>query len=229
MSKESTDISSSSQPRSVDPPVANNSEVKVTDPTPIALALFGFSLAVYGVRYFSVSSTTLAAGAVTVGLNYAVLAGAIAEAVVGFLAVIRGFSYPGYVTATFGIWLFGFYMLVTSGVANKEFTPDALGWYVLVLIVPVAIMAVPAFVHRHVAFMVAFIAILALLALLGLAYHDVYNAVGAANATKTAPSFSTPVTLLKTSAYFGFIAAIALWWEFAYGVYKATGVVRSKA
>lgn len=228
MSKESTDISSSSQPRSVDPP-ASTGQVNVTDPTPIALALFGFALAVYGVRYFSVNSATLAAGSTTVGLNYAVLAGAIAEAAVGFLAVIRGFAYPGYVTATFGIWLFGFYMLITSGVANKEFTPDALGWYVLVLLVPVAIMAVPAFVHRHVAFIVAFIAILVLLALLGLSYHDVYNALGAASATKTAPKLSTPVTLLKTSAYFGFIAAIALWWEFAYGVYRATGVVRPKA
>lgn len=210
------------------PPVAPQTS-SATDPTPIALALFGFALAVYGIRYFSVGPSTLAAGAVTVGLNYAVLAGAIGEAVIGVITVIRGFAYAGYVTTTFGIWLFGFYMLITSGVTNKEFTPDALAWYVLVLLVPVAIMAVPAFMHRHVAFMVAFIAILVLLALLGLAYHDVYNALGAANATKTAPKLSTPVNLLKTSAYFGFIAAIALWWEFAYGVYKATGIVRSKA
>jgi hypothetical protein len=49
--------------------------------------------------------------------------------------------------------LFGFYLLVTSGAASKEFTLDALAWYSLMLVVPVAILAVPAFAHRNVLFM----------------------------------------------------------------------------
>ena len=50
------------------------------------------------------------------------------------LAVIRGLAYRGYVTTIFGIWLLGFYLLITSGAANEAFTPDALAWYVLVLV-----------------------------------------------------------------------------------------------
>ena len=78
------------------------------------------------------------------------------------LAVIRGLAYRGYVTTIFGIWLFGFYLLITSGAANKAFTPDALAWYVLVLVVPVALLAVPSIVHRNSPFIIAFVAIVVL-------------------------------------------------------------------
>jgi hypothetical protein len=79
----------------------------------------------------------------------------IAETLAGLLAIIRGTAYPGYVTSVFGIWLIGFYLLITSGAASKAFTPDALAWYVLVLVVPVVILAVPAVVHREIAFIIA--------------------------------------------------------------------------
>ncbi|TAN30375.1 MAG: hypothetical protein EPN30_01160 [Actinomycetota bacterium] len=193
-----------------------------TDPTPVALAIFAFALAAYGVRFISVDGATLAAGPTTEALNYAVLAAAIAQAVSGFIAIIRGFAYPGYVTGTLGLWLFGFYMLVTSGAASKEFTPDALAWYVLLAVVPVVILSIPAFMHRNIPFMVAFVAITALLILLGLGYHDLYHALTAAAISKSAPSLSTAVDLVKTSAYFSFIAAIALWWAFAVMLVRAT-------
>lgn len=199
-----------------------------TDPTPIALAIFGFALAAYGVRFISVDASTLAAGATTEALNYALLAAAIAQIACGFLAVIRGFTYPGYVTGTLGIWLFGFYMLVTSGAASKEFTPDAIAWYILLAVVPVVILAIPSFIHRNIPFMVAFVAITLLLILMGLGYHDLFNALNLAAKTKSAPSLSTSVNLVKTSAYFGFIAAIALWWAFAVMLIKATTGANSR-
>ena len=202
------------------PPAVQSSSA--TDPTPIALAIFAFALAAYGVRFISVNGATLAAGPTTEALNYAVLVAAIAQAVSGFIAVIRGFAYPGYVTGTLGLWLFGFYMLITSGAANKEFTPDALAWYVLLAVVPVVLLAIPAFMHRNIPFMIAFVAITVLLILLGLGYHDLYNALTAAAKTKSAPNLSTSVNLVKTSAYFGFIAAIALWWAFTVMLVKAT-------
>ena len=70
--------------------------------------------------------------------------------------------------------------------------------------------------------MVAFVAITVLLILLGLGYHDLFNALNAAASTKSAPNLSTSVNLIKTSSYFGFIAAIALWWAFAVMLIKAT-------
>ena len=197
---------------------------------PIAYGVFAFALGVYGIRFASVNAATLAAGPTTVALNYAVLAGGIAETLAGILGVIRGRSstYAGYVTTVFGIWLIGFYFLITSGAASKEFTPDALAWYVLVLIVPVAIMAVPAVVHRNIPFTVAFVALIGLLLLLGLGYHDLQDALNGAAASHQAPALSTAVDLVKTSAWFGFVAAVAIWWVFGHEVYKVTGVLKAR-
>jgi hypothetical protein len=199
----------------------------MADPTPVAFALFAFALAVYGIRFASVSAATVASAPTTVALDYAILVAGIAETVVGVLAVIRGIAYRGYVTTIFGIWLLGFYLLITSGAENKAFTPDALAWYVLVLIVPVALLAVPSVVHRNIPFIIAFVAILVVLLLLGLGYHDLHNAIAAATKAKTPPDLSSAVNLLKTSAWFAFIAAAAIWWVFARDVYRATGVLRS--
>jgi succinate-acetate transporter protein len=199
-----------------------------SDPMPIAYGLFAFALAVYGIRFASVSASTLAAGPATVALTYAVLIAGIAETLAGILAVIRGSAYPGYVTSVFGIWLLGFYLLITSGAASKTFTPDALGWYVLVLIVPVAILAVPAVIHREIAFTVAFVALIVLLLLLGLGYHDLNNALNAATASGKPPALSTAVDLVKASAWFGFIAAVAIWWVFAREVYQVTGLLSAR-
>jgi GPR1/FUN34/yaaH family len=187
----------------------------MADPMPIAYGLFAFALAVYGIRFISVDATTLAAGPTTVALNYAVLIAGIAEVLAGVLGLIKGIAYPAYVTSIFGIWLIGFYLLVTSGAENKAFTPNALAWYVLAVIVPVAILAVPAIVHRNYPFTVAFVALIGLLLLLGLGYHDLYNAVSTATKTKGVPQLSTAVNLLKASAWFGFVAALAIWWVFA--------------
>ncbi|MBV9050224.1 MAG: hypothetical protein JOY58_18295, partial [Solirubrobacterales bacterium] len=130
------------------------------------------------------------AGPLTIGLNYAVLVAAIAESVCGILALMRGGGYPGYVLSIFGIWLWGFYFLITAGAGSKEFTPNALAWYAFLLDIPVILMAVPAFVHRNIPFAVAFVGLILLVFFLGLGYHDVYNALSTAAATKSPPKLS---------------------------------------
>lgn len=198
-----------------------------SDPVPVGLALFAFALAVYGARFVSVSDSTLAAGPITIGLNYAVLVAAIGESVCGILAVLRGQAYPGYVLSIFGIWLWGFFFLITAGAGNKEFTPDALAWYAFFLDIPVVIMAVPAVVHRNVPFIVAFAGLILLVLFLGLGYHALYDAITTATATKTPPHLSGAVSLLKVSAYCGFVASAALFWTFAVDTYRTTGVLRT--
>jgi len=198
------------------------------DPLPVAYALFAFALAVYGIRFVNVSAGTLAAGPETVALNYAVLIAGIAETLAGILALIRGSTYPGYVTSVFGIWLIGFYLLITTGAASKAFTPDALAWYVLVLIVPVVILGVPAVIHREIAFTVAFVALIVLLLLLGLGYHNLNDALSAAAASGKPPALSTAVDLVKASSWFGFAAAAAIWWVFAREVYRSAGLLRAR-
>jgi hypothetical protein len=67
------------------------------------------------------------------------------------------------------------------------------------VIVPVAILAVPAIVRRNYPFTIAFVALIGLLLLLGLGYHDLYDAVSTATKTKGVPQLSTAVNLLKAS------------------------------
>jgi succinate-acetate transporter protein len=202
----------------------------MADPMPIAFALFAFALASYFVRFVDVGPATLSAGPETIGLDYAVLAGAIAEVLAGILGIIRGMGYPAYVVSTFGIWLLGFYLLITSGADNKEFTPNALACFCLLLIVPVAILAVPSFApaHRNIPFAVAFIALIGLLLFLGLGFHYVYDQVTTTEAAKTPPKLDTAVDLVKVSAWCGLVAAVAIWTVFAKEVYGATGLLRKR-
>lgn len=197
----------------------------MADPMPIAFALFAFSLGVFFVRFVSVGPASIASGSTTEALNYALLVAGAAEVLGGVLGMIRGIGYPAYVTSTFGLWLVGLFLLVTSGATNKAFTPDALGWYALVLIVPVAILAVPAFVHRDVLFSLAFVALIVLLLFFGLGYHLLYNDIVAATARKSAPNVNTAVDLVKVSAWSALVAAASLWAVFALEVYRITGVL----
>ena len=182
----------------------------VADPVPVGLALFALALALFGARFITVKDTTVVAGSLTVGLNYGVLVAAIAESVCGILALMRGVTYPGYVLSIFGIWLWGFYFLITAGAGSKDFTPDALAWYAFLLDIPVILMAVPAFVHRNIPFVIAFIGLIVLVFFLGLGYHDVNSAINAAVAGKHPPAFGSSTSLLKVSAIAGFVASAAL-------------------
>jgi uncharacterized protein len=200
-----------------------------SDPTPIALGLFAFALGIYFIRFVSVDASTVAAGPATEALNYAALVGGLAEVIAGLFGIVRGNGYPAYVMSTFGIWLLGFFFLATQGAESKAFTADAFAWYVLVLVVPVAILAVPSFVHRQVAFSVAFVALIALLLTLGIAYHLVYDQVTAAASHNAVPDLATAIDLLKASAWAGLVAAVAVCYAFASEVYHITGVLAPKA
>jgi hypothetical protein len=200
----------------------------LADPMPIAFGLFAFALAVFAVRFVTVDTATVAAGSTTEGLNYAVLVAGIGEVLASVLGIVRGLRYPAYLTGMFGLWLIGLYLLVTVGADSKEFTPNAVAWYAILLAIPVAIMAVPAIVDRNIPLIIAFIALIGVLLTLGFGFHSAYNSIGAAAASKTAPDFGTAVNLLKTSAWFAFVAAAAIWWVFAVEVYLLTGVLKRK-
>jgi succinate-acetate transporter protein len=200
---------------------------RMSNPMPIAFGLFAFALTIYGVRFVDVSATTLRAGPASEALIAAALAAAIAQIVAGVLGVIRGQAFQGYVMATFGIWLLGLYMLFTHGAGQKDFTPDAVGWYALVLLVPVAIMAVPEFVQRNVPVSIAFVAIIGLLALLGLGYHDLNGDLTTAVAAKRPPAVSGVVSMLKVSAWCAWVAAAAIWYVMARDLYRIMGIAGS--
>ncbi len=102
------------------------------------LLLFGYSLAVLGVELLV---TPAAAGA----LAFAIFVAAVGETVGGLWELARGETYIGTIVTTFGIWLLGLFLLETLGSVLGLVTPPTLATYFLVLLIPIALLAIPAF------------------------------------------------------------------------------------
>jgi succinate-acetate transporter protein len=233
--------------------------IAMADPLPIAYGLFAFTLAIFGIRFVGVDAATIH-GPTSDALNYAILIAGVAELLGGVLAIIRGVGYSGWVPAVFGVWLIGFYLLiihtdaaaakdsgilkvgpdgkplpapVTSALQNANITAwhaDSIAWYVWILLIPVVILAVPAFERREVPFMVAFVAVVVLLALLGSAFHSVYSTLtDVTRGRAVAPELGTAVHLLKASAYASFIASAAVFWAFTRKVLRVSRAEHSPA
>ena len=180
------------------------------DPGAIGLSLFGFALFLYGVQFVVYANAAPGAATSSVATIYAVLVAAIGETLAGVLYILRGQGYQASILCGFGLWLFGLYLLLTLGADNKAFAPDAVGWYAIALIVPVAFMAIPSVLHRNVPLVIAFVALIGLLLFLGTGFLS-------ANLTAK-PPVPPSVNELRVSGIFAFVAAAALW-------FRATGIV----
>jgi len=119
------------------------------DPGAIGLSLFGFALLLYGVQFVVHANAAPGAATSSVGTTYAILVAAAGETLAGLLYILRGQGYQASILCGFGLWLLGLYLLLTLGTENKAFSPDAVGWYSIALIVPVAFMSIPSFLHRN--------------------------------------------------------------------------------
>jgi hypothetical protein len=180
------------------------------DPGAIGLSLFGFALFLYGVQFVVYANAAPGAATSSVATIYAVLVAAIGETLAGVLYILRGQGYQASILCGFGLWLFGLYLLLTLGADNKAFSPDAVGWYSIALIVPVTFMAIPSVLHRNVPLIIAFVALIGLLLFLGIGFLS-------ANLTAR-PPVPPSVNELRVSGIFAFAAAAALW-------FRATGIV----
>jgi GPR1/FUN34/yaaH family len=177
------------------------------DPGAIGLSLFGFALFVYGIQFVVYANAAPGAATSSVATTYAVLVAAVGETLAGILYVLRGQGYQASILCAFGLWLLGLYLLLTLGADNKAFSPDAVGWYAIALIIPVAFMAIPSIQHRNAAFILAFLALIGLLLFLG---------IGFLSADLTAkPPVPPSVNELRVSGIFAFVAAAALWYAAA--------------
>jgi hypothetical protein len=177
------------------------------DPGAIGLSLFGFALFVYGIQFVVYANVAPGAATSSVATIYAVLVAAIGETLAGILYILRGQGYQASILCGFGLWLFGLYLLLTLGADNKAFSPDAVGWYAIALIIPVAFMAIPSIQHRNAAFILAFLALIGLLLFLGMGF------LSANLAAK--PPVPPSANELRVSGICGFVAAAALWYAAA--------------
>jgi hypothetical protein len=177
------------------------------DPGAIGLSLFGFALFLYGVQFVVYAGAAPGASTSAVATIYAILIAGAGETLAGVLYLLRGQGYQASVLCGFGLWLLGLYLLLTLGADNRAFSPDAVGWYAIALIVPVAFMAIPSVLHRNVAFIVAFVALIGVLLFLGVGFL-------AANLTAT-PPVPPSASLLRISGICAWIAVVPLWYSAA--------------
>jgi len=177
------------------------------DPGAIGLSLFGFALFVYGIQFVVYAGAAPGAATSSVATIYAVLVAAIGETLAGILYLLRGQGYQISILCAFGLWLFGLYVLLTLGADNKAFAPEAVGWYAIALIVPVAFMAIPSVQHRNPPFILAFLALIGLLLFLGMGF------LSADLAAK--PPVPPSANELRVSGICAFVAAAALWYAAA--------------
>jgi succinate-acetate transporter protein len=180
------------------------------DPGAIGLSLFGFALFLYGIQFVVYANAAPGAATSAEATTYAILIAGAGETLAGILYILRGQGYQASILCGFGLWLLGLYLLLTLGAESKAFSPDAVGWYAIALIVPVAFMSIPSFAHRNVPLVVAFVALIGLLLFLGTGFLS-------ANLTAK-PPVPPSVDQLRVSGIFGFVAAAALW-------YRATEIV----
>jgi succinate-acetate transporter protein len=177
------------------------------DPGAIGLSLFGFALFLYGIQFVVYANAAPGAATSSVATTYAILIAGAGETLAGVFYILRGQGYQASILCGFGLWLLGLYLLLTLGTENKAFSPDAVGWYSIALIVPVAFMSIPSFLHRNVPLAVAFAALIGLLLFLG---------IGFLSANLTAKPLVPPsVSELRISGIFAFIATAALWYRAA--------------
>ena len=177
------------------------------DPGAIGLSLFGFALFVYGIQFVVYAGAAPGTATSSVATIYAVLVAAIGETLAGILYLLRGQGYQASILCAFGLWLLGLYLLLTLGADNKAFSTDAVGWYAIALIVPVAFMAIPSIQHRNAPFILAFLALIGLLLFLGIGF------LSANLAAK--PPVPPSVNELRVSGICAFVAAAALWYAAA--------------
>jgi succinate-acetate transporter protein len=171
---------------------------KISDPSIFLLLGFGVGLVCLGVQQLMPTKPELIAAA-----TYGTLVSAIAEFVGGTWAFARGDTYLGAIGSTFGAWLFGYYYMVTAGVAAKIYHPQSAGLYCFALIIPVALLAIPSIKLKLKAFTGVFVGLILVLLFLGLAGMP----IGGTN------------TWARLGGVFALVTAALLWWS-AFGAIK---------
>ena len=120
-----------------------------------------------------------------------------------------------------------------AGANTTAWHTNSLAWYVLALIIPVLILEVPAILIRNIPLIVTFAGLVVLLLMLGLAFHGVYSELtdvvnAALKGHQQKPDLGGSVTMLKVSAWAGFVSGVSMLFIFATTMYKDLGIIGKK-
>lgn len=157
------------------------------NPNIFGLAAFGFSLFLLGMEL--VVSHDIAGAAL-----YAVFFAGVLEFVAGMWMIAKGESYFASILTVFGMWLIGFFLLMTQGKAIGVFNGMSAGWYMLAIEPPLVMLAIPAIVQRKGVLCAAFLALFVLVLALGLGFAQ------------------ASATWMLVAGISAFAASLFIWW-----------------
>jgi len=152
----------------------------------IGLSALGFAIAMLG--FWLLLGTEM-----TGALIFALLMAGIAETLAGLFEIVRGQTYIAAILTTFGLWIVGYYFLLTVGAGMHLVTNQGIGLFILLLNIPIGYFSVPALASKRLPLIAALGLIIVLLILVGLGTYfgiDVLN---------------------KIAIAFAFLSAIAVW------------------
>ncbi|MBL4826172.1 MAG: hypothetical protein JKY66_00400 [Spongiibacteraceae bacterium] len=157
------------------------------NPNIFGLSAFGFSLFLLGMEL--VVSRDIAGAAL-----YALLFAGVLELLAGMWMIAKGESYFASILSLFGMWLIGFFLLMTQGRSLGVFNGMSAGWYMLAIVPPVVMLAIPAFIEKKWILSTAFVVLLSLVLALGIGF------------------ITNSDTWLFSAGIFAFMAAFFIWW-----------------
>jgi succinate-acetate transporter protein len=138
----------------------NNVTSNFGNPNIFGLSAFGFSLFLLGMEL--VVSKEMAGGAL-----YGVLFAGVLEFIAGMWMISKGESYLASIMAVFGGWLIGLFLLMTQGKTLGVFNAQAMGWYILAILPPLVMLAMPAIRMKKKVLIAAFASLFFLVVFLG--------------------------------------------------------------
>ncbi|MEX0428406.1 hypothetical protein AB3X52_12315 [Nocardioides sp. DS6] len=205
-------------------PLETPAATRIGNPMPIALGLLAFQLLIFGVEWWNTDVATIGKSGVAAANEYSLIVAGLAQFVAGIICFFRGEGYRGQIAAMFGLWLLGFFLLAR----DEEAPPMSAAWFLFGLILPLAIIMIPAILSRIWAFVIAFGAIIGMCVTAGFGFRGISleSAKAAAGAT---PHLDGYVTLLHVAAVFGWVCVTALAWLMVEDLCREHGVLKPKA
>lgn len=178
----------------------------IGNPMPIALGLLAFQLVIFGIQWWNTNLATLGKSGLAEATETALLVAGAAQLLAGLVCLVRGEGYRGQIAAMFGIWLIGMFVLGK----DEKAPPLAAAWFLLTLVLPLAIIMIPAVISRIWTFVAAFLAIIVQLLTAGLGFRGISEATG--GAAPDVDRLGSSLDLLHVAAVAGWVAAAALAW-----------------
>ena len=205
-------------------PLETPAATRIGNPMPIALGLLAFQLLIFGVEWWNTDVATIGKSGVAAANEYSLIVAGLAQFTAGVICFFRGEGYRGQIAAMFGLWLVGFFLLAR----DEKAPPLSAAWFLFGLVLPLAVIMIPAILSKVWPFVVAFGSIIVMCFTAGFGFRGINNESAKAAAGGT-PHLDTYVTLLHVASVFAWICVVALVVIMVEDLLRDAGVLKPKA